>query len=172
MKIGERLARTARRTARRPAFGPSSVRSCRRTRPGAYGSSRSAAMRPARRRRTPSGPARVLLEPVHARARLAHDDLLSAPGLERVAGLALLARLRQDQVDDVVRAAIEQPAAQIPVDDVVRRRHDVGQLHAVGRVVQGVERPYLHALWYLPGHPGRVARIPGAAAGGTGTRAC
>ena len=62
---------------------------------------------------------------------------------------------------DVVGAAREQPAAQLLVDHVVRRRHDVGQAHAVGGVVERVERPYLHALWYSPGHPGRVARIPG-----------
>ena len=117
------------------------------------------------------GPARVLLQPVHARPRLAHDHALAAPLGERVSGLPLLSRLREDQVHDVVRAARQQPAAQIVVDHVVRGRDDIGQAHAVVRVVERVERPYLHALWHSPGHPGRVARMPsgrggqGAAAG-------
>ena len=34
----------------------------------------------------------------------------------------------------------EQAAAQIVVDHVVRRRHDIGQAHAIGGVVEGVER--------------------------------
>ena len=74
--------------------------------------------------------------------------------------LAFLARLREDQVHDVVGAAREQPAAQIVVDDVVGGRYDIGQAHPVGGVVESVERAYLHALWHSPGHPGRVARIP------------
>ena len=57
----------------------------------------------------------------HPQARSAQDDLLAAPRLERVSGLALPARLRQDQVHDVVRAAVEQTAPQVAVDDVVGR---------------------------------------------------
>ena len=165
MKIGERFARTARRT--REAAG---LRPLQRALVAAHAAG-GVGLEPQRGDQARAaaahavGPARVLLQPVHARPRLAHDDLLAAPGLERVARLALLAGLRQDQVHDVVGAAVEQPAAQILVDDVVRRRHDIREMDAVGGVVEGVERPYLHALWYLPGHPGRVARIPARCGG-------
>ena len=60
---------------------------------------------------------------------------------------------------------LEQPPAQVVVDDVVRRRDDIGQAHAVVGVVESVERPYLHALWHSPGHPGRVARMTGGRGG-------
>ena len=106
MKIGERLARTARSTAQAAGLGRVQRALVAAHAAGRVGleaerrdQARAAAAHAVRA-------ARVLLEPVHARPRLAHHHALAAPAGERVAGLALLARLRQDQVHDVVRAAI------------------------------------------------------------------
>ena len=82
-------ARRAGRPAARP-WGLSSVRSCRRTRPARM--ARAAARRSGprgsgARRRGRARPARA----IHARPRLAHDDLLRRQAASVVAGLALLA---------------------------------------------------------------------------------
>ena len=74
MKIGERLARTARSTARRPALGAVQRALVAADAPGRIGLEAQRGDQAGAAAAHAVGPARVLLQPVHARPRLAHDD--------------------------------------------------------------------------------------------------
>ena len=137
------------------------VRSWRRTTPASYGSSRTRPMKPTRVPRRAVGVEPVLLDEVEAGLGSSAQHALCAPVADQRVDVRLVAVAGQDQAHDVVVAALEQPRALPRLDDVERRRDDVGDVDPRGIEVERAERPH-HGRARPDGHP----RIVPAAAGG------
>jgi hypothetical protein len=79
----------------------------------------------------------LLLERPQRRLGVADEDALGLPALEhaRRVRVRVPVRLRQVDLDDIVRRARDQRGALAGVDDVVGRRHDRLEAADAGRVV-------------------------------------
>ena len=118
----------------------------------AYGSTRSEATRPSRRRAIPSGPDVVLGDGPDRRLVVLDEHALVEPGPKQPAGLVL--GVVQRQVDDVVGVA--RPV----VGERLRRQHVVGRRRHRGRRVRVANRAERGDIGHGPSVPRGPPRLP------------
>ena len=173
-KSGSSCVRVARSSRSRPSFGPACVRSCGRTTRFSYGSSRSAATKPSRRRRDAVRPDVLLREPPAAparrrgRARRAPATprgsrrppprSRAASGGRRCTGFVRRSCFSLLRSDDVVRRSDERLERSADSRVVAERAERPYDCHGTDRTNRAASLPPVRPVRATTGDPSRQAR--------------